>query len=89
MALVTGASKGNGAAIAKSLAAAGAAVAVNYASDKEGTNRCLGDPRPRRQGGRDPRVAASELAAPSRSMALRHPMRCSAGGAGPLPIAVT
>ena len=33
-AIVTGASKGIGAAIAKALAAAGAAVAVNYASDK-------------------------------------------------------
>lgn len=36
VALVTGASKGIGAAIAKSLAAAGAAVVVNYASDKAG-----------------------------------------------------
>ena len=36
VALVTGASKGIGAAIAKSLAAAGAAVAVNYASSQAG-----------------------------------------------------
>lgn len=36
VALVTGASKGIGAAIAKALAAAGAAVVVNYASDKAG-----------------------------------------------------
>ena len=36
VAIVTGASKGIGAAIAKGLAAAGAAVAVNYASDKAG-----------------------------------------------------
>ena len=35
IAIVTGASKGIGAAIAKGLAAAGAAVAVNYASDKD------------------------------------------------------
>ena len=36
VALVTGASKGIGAAIAKALAAAGAAVVVNYASDQAG-----------------------------------------------------
>jgi 3-oxoacyl-[acyl-carrier protein] reductase len=42
-AIVTGASKGIGAAIAKGLAAAGAAVAVNYASDKEGAERTVSE----------------------------------------------
>ncbi|MGH1557036.1 glucose 1-dehydrogenase [Caulobacter segnis] len=38
-AVVTGASKGIGAAIAKALAAEGAAVAVNYASSREGADK--------------------------------------------------
>src|SRR5476651_133990 len=38
VAVVTGASKGIGAAIAKSLAAAGASVVVNYASSKSGAD---------------------------------------------------
>jgi 3-oxoacyl-[acyl-carrier protein] reductase len=43
VAIVTGASKGIGAAIAKGLAAAGAAVAVNYASDKDGAERAAAE----------------------------------------------
>jgi 3-oxoacyl-[acyl-carrier protein] reductase len=41
VAVVTGASKGIGAAIAKHFAAAGAKVVVNYASDKEGANNVV------------------------------------------------
>jgi 3-oxoacyl-[acyl-carrier protein] reductase len=43
VAIVTGASKGIGAAIAKALAAAGAAVAVNYASDETGAERAVAE----------------------------------------------
>jgi 3-oxoacyl-[acyl-carrier protein] reductase len=43
VAVVTGASKGIGAGIAKALASAGAAVVVNYASSKEGADRVVAD----------------------------------------------
>jgi 3-oxoacyl-[acyl-carrier protein] reductase len=43
VAIVTGASKGIGAGIAKNLAAAGAAVVVNYASSREGAERVVAD----------------------------------------------
>jgi 3-oxoacyl-[acyl-carrier protein] reductase len=43
VAIVTGASKGIGAGIAKGLAAAGAAVVVNYASGREGAERLVAD----------------------------------------------
>ena len=41
VAIVTGASKGIGAGIAKALAAAGAKVVVNYASSREGADRVV------------------------------------------------
>jgi len=43
VAVVTGASKGIGASIAKHLAAEGAAVVVNYASDREGADRVVSE----------------------------------------------
>jgi 3-oxoacyl-[acyl-carrier protein] reductase len=43
VAVVTGASKGIGAGIARSLGAAGAAVAVNYSSSREGAERVVAD----------------------------------------------
>src|ERR1700735_2140349 len=43
VAVVTGASKGIGADIAKSLAAEGAAVVVNYSSSKEGADKVVAD----------------------------------------------
>jgi 3-oxoacyl-[acyl-carrier protein] reductase len=50
VAIVTGASKGIGAGIAKGLGAAGAAVVVNYSTSKEGAERVVAEIK--RQGGK-------------------------------------
>src|SRR5262245_33833951 len=57
VAIVTGASKGIGAAIARQLGAEGAAVVVNYASSKEGADRVVADIE--RAGGRAVAVQAN------------------------------
>src|SRR4030088_161526 len=56
VAIVTGASKGIGAGIARGLAAAGAAVVVNYASSREGADSVVADIA--RKGGKDIAVKA-------------------------------
>ena len=43
VAVITGASKGIGAAIARALGAEGAAVVVNYASSREGADRVVSE----------------------------------------------
>ncbi len=50
-AVVTGASKGIGAAIAKGLAKAGAKVVVNYASSREGADKVVAEITGRRRPG--------------------------------------
>ncbi len=57
VAVVTGASKGIGAGIAKALGAAGASVVVNYASDKAGADRVVSEIS--NQGGKAIAVGAS------------------------------
>ena len=57
VAIVTGASKGIGAAIARRFAEAGAAVAVNYASDKAGAERLVEEIK--REGGKAVAIQAN------------------------------
>lgn len=67
VALVTGASKGIGAAVARHLAAEGAAVIVNYASSREGAERVVADITA--QGGRAVAIQAN-LAEPAQATRL-------------------
>lgn len=62
VAVVTGASKGIGAGIAKALGAAGASVVVNYASDKAGAEKTVADIT--KSGGKAVAVAASVANSP-------------------------
>jgi 3-oxoacyl-[acyl-carrier protein] reductase len=57
VAIVTGASKGIGAAIARRFAKAGAAVAVNYASNKSDADKVVGDIK--REGGKAVAIQAN------------------------------
>ena len=59
VAVVTGASKGIGAGIARALAQAGAAVAVNYASDKAGAEKLVGEIE--KTGGNEPSTPDGNL----------------------------
>ncbi|HEY5792509.1 MAG TPA: glucose 1-dehydrogenase [Chthoniobacterales bacterium] len=81
-AIVTGASKGIGAAIAKHLAAAGASVAVNYASSKEGADRVVAEITAK--GGR----AAAIQADVSKPADIQRLFEKSAAAFGPLDILV-
>src|SRR5260221_5526189 len=70
VAVVTGASKGIGAGIAKHLAAEGGAVVVNYASSKEGADQVVDEIT--KGGGKaiapGPRAPTGGLGAPSRAV---------------------
>ena len=67
VALVTGASKGIGASIARELAAAGAAVAVNYSGSRAGAEKVVAEIK--KAGGKAIAVQAN-LADPERNIRL-------------------
>src|SRR5437660_12737433 len=73
VAVVTGASKGIGAGIAKGLAAEGATVVVNYASSKEGADRVVAEIV--EQGGKAVAVQADVSRAPDVRRLFAEPKR--------------
>ena len=77
VAVVTGASKGIGAGIAKQLAAEGAAVVVNYASSKEGANQVVDEIAVR--GGKAIAVQADVAKTADIELCLRKQRTLSAG----------
>ncbi len=82
VALVTGASKGIGAAIALRLAAEGAAVAVNYSSSKEGADRVVAEIT--KNGGKAVAVQGDL----SKQADIRHVVDATVKAFGPLDILV-
>jgi 3-oxoacyl-[acyl-carrier protein] reductase len=82
VALVTGASKGIGAAIALRLAAEGAAVAVNYSSSKEGADRVVAEIT--KNGGKAVAVQGDLSKQPD----IRHVIDATVKAFGPLDILV-
>ena len=83
VAVVTGASKGIGAGIAKGLAAEGAAVVVNYASSKADADRVVGEIV--ENGGKAVAMRGSQAAQAQAGMRLfgRRRMNGSVIGSGP------
>ena len=77
VAIVTGASKGIGTAIAKHLAAEGAAVVVNYSSSKEGADRVVDEIT--KQGGKAVAVRANMAKRPKLRVSFPKPKKPSAG----------
>ena len=76
VAVVTGASKGIGASIAKALAEEGAAVVVNYSSSRDGADRVVADIV--RHGARRSRFKATSRSRPTSPASSRKPRRRSA-----------
>ena len=77
MAVVTGASKGIGASIAKHLVAEGVAVVVNYAASKEGADRVVSEIA--NSGSKAIAVQANVAKKEESNASLLRPRKCSAG----------